>query len=188
MDCNERFVQKRLSNMTLLLRNVTHCYGLVTAERGNGMAAPRLLPPTSELARLVADGLTHQQIADRIEQATGVRVSRSTISAALSRAGLSATGNRYRAEIPWRVKGEHLTQYPARMLRLLGRRNGGQDLPDDEQERLDAWLEALEEKGLVVAYAPETKGFIYVHADEIHDGLNGIPIRVRIITPDEIEE
>lgn len=152
------------------------------------MAAPRLLPPTSELARMVADGLTHQQIADRIETATGVRVSRSTISAALSRAGLATAGNRYRAEIPWRVSGEHLTQYPARMLRLLGRRNAGISLGEEEGERLFAWLESLEEKGLVVAYAPQNEGFIYVHADEVLDGQNGIPIRVRIITPDEIEE
>jgi putative intracellular protease/amidase len=110
------------------------------------MAAPRLLPPVSELEQLVRQGYTHQQIVDHVLQTTGVVVSRSSVSAALSRAGLSKEAMRYKDELPWRVKGEHLTHYPARMLRLLGRRRASIDLTMDEQERLDAWLEALEEK------------------------------------------
>lgn len=152
-----------------------------------GMAAPRLLPPVSDLARMVDAGMTHQQIADRIEEATGIQVSRSTVSAALSRAGLSSVGNRYKTEIPWKVKAEHLTQYPARMLRLLGRRRSGGDLSETDGERLDAWLEALDERGLVVAYAPTGDGFIYVDADERGDGADGVPIRKRTITADELE-
>lgn len=151
------------------------------------MAAPRMLPPTSELARMVDAGLTHQQIADRINEETGQSVSRSTVSVALSRAGLAKDAMRYKDELPWKVKAEHLTQYPARMLRLLGRRNKGIELTDEEAERIEAWLEGLEEKGLVVAYAPDVDGFIYVYADERGDGANGIPIRKRIITPDEFE-
>lgn len=150
------------------------------------MAAPRLLPPTSELAKLIEAGLTHQQIADRIHATTGVVVARSTVSVALSKAGLARDGMRYRDELPWRVKAEHLTQYPARMLRLLGRRRAGGQLTEDEADRLDAWLEGLAEKGLVVAYAPDADGFLYVEADEIHDGKNGVPIRRRIIELDEL--
>lgn len=152
------------------------------------MPAPRLLPPTSELVKWVDAGLTHAQIADRIEQEFKQRVSRSTVSAALSRAGLTRDGMRYRDELPWRVKGEHLTQYPARMLRLLGRRRAGVELTDVEESRLDAWLDALDERGLVVAYAPEVSGFIYVDADEKGDGSNGIPIRHRLVQPDEIAD
>jgi putative intracellular protease/amidase len=150
------------------------------------VAAPRLLPPTSELAKLVEAGLTHQQIADRIRATTGVVVARSTVSVALSKAGLARDGMRYRDELPWRVKGEHLTQYPARMLRLLGRRRADGQLTEDEADRLDAWLEGLAEKGLVVAYAPDADGFLYVEADETHDGKNGVPIRRRIIELDEL--
>lgn len=152
------------------------------------MAAPRLLPPTSELASMVEAGLTHQEIAERVEAKTGMKVSRSTVSAALSRAGLSSSGNRYKKELPWRVKAEHLTQYPARMLRLLGRRNAKAHMSEEESERLDAWLDSLTEKNLVVAYAPDVEGFIYVDADEKHDGAEGVPIRKRVIHPDEIEE
>lgn len=152
------------------------------------MAAPRLLPPVNDLVRMVEAGMTHQQIADSVNNKSGANVSRSTVSAALSRAGLTAVGNRYKQELPWRVKAEHLTQYPARMLRLLGRSRADGELSDDEQERLDAWLSALDENGWVVAYAPENSGFIYVEADEHEDGRGGVPIRKRLITNDEIVE
>lgn len=150
------------------------------------MAAPRLLPPTQELAKLLDAGMTHQQIADHVRVTTGVVVSRSTVSVALSRAGLARDGMRYRRELPWKVKAEHLTQYPARMLRLLGRRNAGNELTDDEADRLEAWLDSLTERGLVVAYVPEGHGFIYVEADEKEDGRGGVPIRRRTIDLDEL--
>ncbi len=153
------------------------------------MPAPRVLPPTDELKRLVTMGMTHQQIADYLLGKYGMKVSRSSVSAALSRAGLTEReGMRYKQELPWRIKAEHLTQYPARMLRLLGRRRAEVELTDDEENRLDAWLEALEEREIVVAYAPENGGFIYVDADEIGDGEDGIPIRRRFIRPDEFPD
>lgn len=152
------------------------------------MPAPRLLPPTSDLQKYVEAGLTHAQIAERIEQEFDLRVSRSTISAALSRAGLTRDTMRYRDELPWRVKAEHLTQYPARMLRLLGRRRAEMELTVDEDSRLDAWLEALEDREIVVAYAPDGDGFIYVEADEVNDGQDGIPIRKRTIHSDELSD
>ena len=151
------------------------------------MAAPRLLPPTPELKRLVDLGLTHSEIADYIHETHGVVVARSAVSAALSRAGLTTrTGMRYKAEIPWRVRADHLTQYPARMLRLLGRRRAGMDLLDEEAQRLDAWLEGLAEKDLVIAYCPDGSGFLYVEADEVADNQDGVPIRKRLIMPDEV--
>lgn len=153
------------------------------------MPAPRVLPPVSELKRLVTLGLTHQQIVDYLHEREGLRVSRSSISAALSRAGLvEREGMRYRDELPWRIRAEHLTQYQARMLRLLGRRRADIELTDDEESRLDAWLESLEEREIVVAYAPDDGGFIYVEADEIGDGSNGIPIRKRVIHSDEFPD
>lgn len=148
------------------------------------MPAPRLLPSDQELSRLVEQGLTHQGIADWVLEHLGHRVSRSTVSVALSRAGLSKEAMRYHEELPWKVKADHLTEYPARMLRLLGRRRADIELNVEEDGRLDAWLEALEEREIVVAYSSE-RGFLYVDADEIGDGQNGIPIRKRTIHEDE---
>lgn len=150
------------------------------------MAAPRLLPPTQELRKLVDDGLTHSEIAEFIRASTGLIVSRSAVSSALHRAGLTREAPRYRKEVPWKVRAEHLTQYPARMLRLLGRRRSGLDLTRDEAVRLDAWLEGLEEKELIVAYCPDGEGFIYVDPDEVDDRPDGLPIRRRPIDLEEL--
>lgn len=150
------------------------------------MAAPRLLPPIQDLRRMVEAGYTHADIADHVFETTGHEVSRSAVSSALSRAGLTREGPRYREEIPWRVRTQHLTQYPARMLRILGRSRLGMELTSEDQTRLGAWLQSLDEQRLVVAYAPDGPGFLYVPADEVGDNAEGIPIRRRTIQPDEL--
>lgn len=150
------------------------------------MPAHRLLPSIPELTKLVEAGYTHSEIAEYVFQTTGERVSRSAVSSALSRAGVSREGPRYKDELPWRVATKHLTQYPARMLRLLGRKHAGLPLNDDENGRLLAWLDALAEHEAVVAYCPDGPGFLYVSADEVGDGTDGIPIRRRTITLDEL--
>lgn len=154
------------------------------------MPAPRILPPYGELRALKESGMTHRQIADHVYATTGVRVARSAVSAALSRAGLtSREAVRYKDELPWKVGAGHLMEYPPRMLRLLGRRHAGLKLNADDALRLDSWLETLEKEGLVVAYCPDTTpGFIYVEADEIDDCPNGIPIRIRTISKEEVIE
>lgn len=151
------------------------------------MPAHKILPDIQTLQHWIEDeGLTHQQVADRVFQQTGHPVSRSTVSAALHRAGLSANASRYREELPWRVKVEHITEYPARMLRLLGRRRAGGELSADENKRLDSWLHQLETEHAVVGYDPTSKfGFYYIDKDDKTDGKNGIPIRVNTITIDE---
>lgn len=149
------------------------------------MPRPRVLPSEAELAQMVAEGWSHADIAAHVEKTTGHKVTRSAVSAALSRAGLTKATPRYKEEIPWRVKEEHLTQYPARMLRLLGRSRSKGDLTDEDADRLSSWMGQLSEWNAVVAYSP-TAGFLYVAADEIDDWAGGIPIRRRVITDDEL--
>lgn len=142
------------------------------------MPAHRLLPDEAILRQWVNEGLSHQQIADRTYRETGNRVSRSSVSAAVSRMGLSTPTNRYREELPWRVKTRHIRAYPARMLRLLGRRRSGQRLNEEEDKRLTAWLNLLDEENAVVAYDPDSEqGFFYV--DRKRGDSAEIPIRVK---------
>jgi len=110
------------------------------------------------------EGLTHEEIVDRVEQQTGVRLARATISSAIGRAGLAAMP-RYEEEIPWRVKTEHQRDYPAKMLRCLGRRRAGLPINEDETFRLDSWLERMRRDSTVVAYDPD-QGFGYVQRVE----------------------
>ena len=143
------------------------------------MTGRRILPDVSTLTHWSDDeGLTHAQIAARVSAQTGEPVSRSTVSASLSRADKTAQGIRYDNELPWRVKVAHIKEYPARMLRLLGRRTSGRVLSEDDKNRLESWLTKMEQDRAVVAYDPESlHGFHYVTKAE-GDGLDGIPIRI----------
>lgn len=137
----------------------------------------RLLPDKSTLRRLVAEGLTHEQIVDWVWENMGTRVQRSTVAAALSRAGLTKPAHRYADTIPWRVREEHLKHYAPRMLRLLGRRRAGLALTAEQNKRLDSWLHQLESDHAVVVYVPETtEGFHYIDGDPV----NGVPILERL--------
>ena len=149
------------------------------------MPAPKVLPPDSELVHLAQQGMTHAQIAQHISLTTGTRVSRSSVSVALKRAGYAKPTARYAEAIPWKVKAEHANAYPARMLRLLAKARRGNHLTPDEDKRLEAWFNELAEQDAVVAYSPEV-GFLYVPADEVGDRPDQYPIRPRTIAPEEL--
>lgn len=154
------------------------------------MANHRLLPSDDVLLRWVGEGLTHQQIADRVEEETGHRVARATVSAALSRAGKTKTRHpRFEREVPWRVRQEHVMAYPIRNLRLLGRRRMGLGLGPGEDQRLDNWLQLLHEEELVVAYAPHLdEGAIYVRRGDVDpEWIDGeLPVVVRRLTAEDV--
>jgi hypothetical protein len=149
------------------------------------MAPPTLVPDKNTLVHWMEEGLTHQQMADRVEETTGIRVTRTAISAAMVRYGLAEEGLRYRDMIPWRVKVLHAKAYPVRMLRLLGRRTQGGELNDIENQALDRWLETMEENRTVVAYDPDSDGgFFYI--DKRHkDHRGAAPIRKKTISVNE---
>lgn len=139
------------------------------------MPTPRLIPDSTELRRLVREGKTHAEIAELVHERTGQHVTRGAVSAAISRAGLSTPAHRYSDHLPWRVKIEHSKHYAARMLRLLGRRDNGEELTELDGQRLDSWLQKIEAEKVVVAYAPDTdEGFFYVPRPRGH--RSAVPI------------
>lgn len=127
------------------------------------MPAQRRIPSESQLAKWVKDGLSHNEICDRIEKETGYRPGRSTVSAALSRAGLT-NRVRYDDVIPWkRISVDHNTHYALTMLRTAARIKHGLDVNPRDLSRFQAWKERLDEANAVVHYeynSPE--GFYYV--------------------------
>lgn len=140
------------------------------------MGRPRFVPDKAELEQLLAAGYTHEMIVDHIRRTTGEEVTRSTVSAAISRAGLSTPQNRYTDTIPWRVRVDHLRDYPVRMLRLLGRRRAGEPLNEVENLRLDNWLKTMKSDKTVVVYDPD-KGFAY--ATRVAEDPKDLPIHVK---------
>lgn len=140
------------------------------------MGRPQQLPDAETLHRLVAQGMTHQQIVDWVWETRGERITRSAVSVALSRAGLADQAPRYREEIPWELTGKELKAYPVRMLRLLGRRRAGGELNEEEETRLNNWLAKLKEEHAVVAYCADAEPRIIYVPREPGDPRN-IPIR-----------
>lgn len=132
----------------------------------------RILPAMSELERMLRSGMTHAEIAEAVSRSTGRQVRRSTVSAAIHRAGISSPAKKYPEEIPWTVKEKHLTHYAARMLRILGRRNKGIRNSEEMDAKLDSWLELLKREHSVVVYVPETEaGFFYIDGDFNEKGI-----------------
>ena len=126
------------------------------------MAPPRFVPSDATLKKWLDEGLTHKQIQARIKEQDGVEVALGTISAAISRAGLT-TMNRFDDLIPRPVREDHQGAYPLVMLRLLGRRQQGETLTQDQANRLDSWTARLDAEDACVAYRHDTAdGWVYV--------------------------
>jgi len=120
------------------------------------------MPSDSILERWVDDGLTHQEMVDRIREQFDTTVSKSAVAAALSRAGLT-NRVRYDTHIPWTpIRPDHARSYPLSMLRLMARRDAGLDLTEPQTARLDSWLERLQRENAVVDYQYDhADGFVY---------------------------
>ena len=125
------------------------------------MPAQRYLPDSATLATMSLT-MTHQQIADQIFRDTGWKVARSTISAALSRAG-KTNPVRY-TTIPWSpIKVSHNHHYALTMLRLVARREAGKELTPEQTVRLDSWLKRMSDEDAILAYEYDSDdGFYYV--------------------------
>lgn len=134
------------------------------------MGKERVIPSDKKLQEFVEEGMTHQAIADYVSQDTGIPIARSTISAALSRAGLTER-IRYDEVIPWTpIKTEHNMHYALVCLRLLARRQNGDAMDQDKNDRLDSFLARLETHDAVVSYyAPSESGFHYVPRSDEDD-------------------
>lgn len=106
--------------------------------------------------------MTQAEIAEAIAARTNYQVSRSAVSVALSRAGLTKRV-RYATTLPWRLKVQHSDAYDAYMLRLAGRMEQGKPLSPDEKKRFASWKRRLDEAGCVVHYEPRSEqGFWWV--------------------------
>ena len=146
------------------------------------MAPKKHTPDKATFQAWIAEGLTHQQMADRVFENTGYRVTRAAITVALMGYGLTSPKPRYKEEIPWRVKVEHAKTYPIRMLRFLGKRRAGVELPEGDARLLDTWLKRLARERLIVAYdAEDDIGVHYIDARFRDHDDPSLPIRKKMI-------
>lgn len=122
------------------------------------------------LVRWRDEGLTQQQIADRVNSTDErivsgelAQVTRSAVSVALVRADKSDQRNRYSAEIPWSpIRPEHQKDHSLTMLRTWARVNSSDaTLPQKARDRYERFAARLERDNVVVDYN-EQSGFSLV--------------------------
>jgi hypothetical protein len=141
------------------------------------MSAKRKLPSDSTLKKWLDEGLDHEQIRQRAMKETGESITLSSVSSALSRAGLTYRV-RYDTHIPWRrISVDHNHAYQLSMLRLASRIDRGLPVRKVDERRLQNWIEQLKADGVVVHYEYESPdGFYYVKARPgIDTGLIRVP-------------
>lgn len=144
------------------------------------MSAPKIGPDIGTLrAWTEAEGLTHQQCADRWFEQTGLRVKRAAISATIRRAGEAKTAKVFTRTIPWIVKVRHQRRHQVLMLRALGHRLNGTENPARNDDMLDKWLREIRADKVIVGYDPDSDdGFFYIDSKyRDHRDLK-VPIRV----------
>jgi hypothetical protein len=123
------------------------------------------LQNADEFAQWYREGRTYQWIIDKYLEKYDIKISSGTISNWRVRLDLTDTRRitRNRDLIPWAVKREHRHLLPAEMLRMEARRREGREMREGMVERLDEWLEWLNETNAVVHYDPDTEpGWWYV--------------------------
>lgn len=120
----------------------------------------------------VEEGLTHEEITERVEQQTGYRPSRSSVSASLSKAGLT-TPIRYTKFIPWRpIKLEHNVHRFLTNLRIGARIDSGMPVSDAERLRWENFYKNVIDANAIIIYLYDSpEGFYTVHRYPDEEGI-----------------
>jgi len=111
------------------------------------MPAHRLLPDNDVLIKLRQQGWSYEDIAQEFG------VTKGAVYLRLRSANATQDRPSYSHLIPWTVKAEHAHARPAQMLRLYGRKENGEELPDVKDRMLKKWLREMAEANCVVDYA-----------------------------------
>ena len=128
------------------------------------MPAPRQLPTSDVLRQLRQQGKTYEEIAAMYG------VTKGAVYWQLRDAGISRKRPDHKKYLPWKVRTQHAHARPAMMLRLLSRREQGDEIPEVKNRMLDKWLQEIKEADVVVCYhrdmvpnpaSPTTGGFYY---------------------------
>ncbi len=137
------------------------------------MPAQRLLPASDILYGLRRQGWSYDDIAAEYG------VSKGAVYLQLRQAKAVVKRPSYKHLIPWTVRLDHAHAHPVMMLRLLGRRQKGDDtIPGVKARLLDKWLREVAEADVVLCYDPDyppnpaspTSGGFYYSRRQPEDG------------------
>jgi len=126
---------------------------------------PAKVLPDKLVEMLLRQGMQPKEIAKYLAEQhhPPIHVTPAAISVWRNRRGLPRLRADHSDLIPWPILVQHRNLYPAQMLRALSNRRQGIAIPELTSDRLDTWLQRLEEDDMVVHYEPDLKeGWFYV--------------------------
>lgn len=113
------------------------------------MPAHRLLPDNDVLKKLREQGWSYDDIAQEFG------VTKGAVYLRLRQAKATTDRPSYAHLIPWTVRSEHAHARPVQMLRLMGRKENGEKLPEVKARMLNKWLKEMAAADCVVDYDPD---------------------------------
>ncbi len=144
-----------------------------STEGDRTMGRPQLLPNMKRLLQMRDEGLTQQQIADRVNEenrkilgSSFHPITRSAVGVAMHREGENGgTRPRYYDELPWSpVKAEHQHDHRQAMLRIWARKNAGDEkIPPRLLKEFESFERRCREHNAVIHYDPD-QGWLAVKA------------------------
>lgn len=142
------------------------------------MPFQRELPDDETLVEWWEEGLTFPQMAARFNSArTGKPVTGNAFGTACRRLGLGR--NLHHDEwLPRNMHPDHQKLYDTEMIRRWSARRQGKQFEPEEDQRINAWLQALNDAGAILWYERETQQGWWPVKREPTDDPN-VPVRVR---------
>lgn len=101
--------------------------------------------------------LSAQQMADRLFEQTGVRVTRHAFSAAWARNGFPPRNLRHNDLLPANMRLDHQKLYDTEMIRRFSARRQGKVFDEKEEQRINSWLLNLRDAKVVLVYRRDTQ-------------------------------
>lgn len=137
---------------------------------------PGKILPDNLVARLMREGKTDGQIVTYLREHENIAVTRQAISAWRRRLGERKRPMAPRA-VPWKLRPEHLTSEPARVVRWHARVERGASLSHGERQRYEKALAYLRENDLVFHYDPDSEQgwFLVPRRPGIDTGVVRVP-------------
>ncbi|WP_448612146.1 hypothetical protein [Geodermatophilus sp. URMC 60] len=113
-----------------------------------------------EVIRWFREGLTYEEMSRRYREKYGIETVPSLWSNFRRRRGLPRRTVRDDHLIPWAIQPQHRGAHALQMLRLEARARAGEPVREIDAARHQNFMRRLADKGLVVAYEPDTaEGF-----------------------------
>lgn len=137
--------------------------------RGDRAGAPKRADRQIDrefLTELLNEGLPGPEVVNRYRESGRGVIALNSVYAMRHHLGLPPLREQHLELLPWKMKPNHNSGFPAQMLRLESRHRRGETLSKDDEGKRARFVRRLEREGIVVDYNPANpeyhEGWAYV--------------------------